>query len=195
MKNFFKKLILTGCLFSALHFTSGVQENLQASAVPLNINLLIPNVGIMPKNNLDTEWCVGSLIDKNFYDFIYEGQVLDPSQKFSFYNIADGASIVAVKRNFNESENRWVRITRDCEEFNDSIRLQLGDDPREVYRLRDLQKIKRESKPKVFKKMMLEMQKKSDKMWKNSGIPSDLGARTNIPKECKMGETPLEFRF
>lgn len=89
--------------------------------------------------------------------FIFNGVELVENMTFQFYEIGDGDSIIALPAEQGDSvfsTQQWLSLTRDSDNFNNSMRWML--DPRtsnEASRLRDLHLMKMERKRKVFMRM------------------------------------------
>jgi hypothetical protein len=89
--------------------------------------------------------------------FIFNGVELLEENTFEFYGIRDGDSIVALPIDDRDPINgtsQWLSLTRDSESFNESLRWML--DPAtsgEAARLRDLQLMRLEGRPRAIMKM------------------------------------------
>jgi hypothetical protein len=76
---------------------------------------------------------------------------------FEFYGVRDGDSIVALPIENEDSvygTNHWLTLTRDSESFNEALRWMLEPATAgEAARLRDLQLMRLERKPRSFMKI------------------------------------------
>lgn len=116
------------------------QPNARIRHIRLNKNSLISVLNaVYPKDSL----------------YIYNGEILDNSKSFVYYNINKDNIIVLISSDMNKQNpnfsDKWLRLTNDKEKFEEMISLILDkNNRREIARLRDIRSMKNELKRRRF---------------------------------------------
>jgi hypothetical protein len=154
------------------------------------LNVVVPCLGIRVISIVPSER-VASLhahFPRQRPEFIFRGQLLNPHETLSFYNIRDNDSLVLISQAAPSafSKEKWMSATRESDEFDVSVRTAMNRDCRtELLRLRDLQLLRMECRPRTFRKV-------SNSVKQMHRCLHD-GHKTVLPGEPTMRCDPLPF--
>jgi hypothetical protein len=117
-----------------------------------SVNLVVPRFGARPVMVSST-----TLIARLFdcfadpeIDLVYQGQILDAQNTVDNYGMKPNDCVIAIPTGSKSLSTRqtWMNITRDSDDFATRVSACLnGSARREVVRLRDLEVMRRESRP------------------------------------------------
>jgi hypothetical protein len=111
----------------------------------LIVQVLLPGISVSTVRVRSTDQCgvLDKVIEGRTCSFLYQGEILNPTQEFSFYDIKNSETIIAVPETNRDADNDrrsgWMRVSWDGEDLNARIGALTSPVTRpEALRLRDL---------------------------------------------------------
>jgi len=157
----------------------------------ITINILIPQIGIriVKVRQSDPIAVLRSYVHRPHVDFVYDGQILNSECSFQSCQIGNDDSVVAVDPGHEKATYRWMKLTEELDDFSNSVQCAINPKCRgEFLRLRDIHRIKLESRPRTFRRMTKMLEK---------DVLSPIAGDTVVaepPSEISCEPLPMMFR-
>jgi hypothetical protein len=157
-----------------------------------SVNLVVPRIGartVMVSASTRIARLFECFADKDI-ELVYQGQILDAQNTVDTYGMKPNDCVIAIAIGVRSLSARqtWINITRDSNDFAARVSACLsGSARREVVRLRDLELMRRESRPRrVVKSHMpsISEEKSGRRLGSMTSIPSSPTAISVRPLPC-----------